>query len=281
MMCRQLLLLLFCTLPVTHALAGDADGERKDTLGLDRQYILGIALGLQRFDTNLKITDTSTGRSIFVDGEASFGLPETKTMPILYGAARINEKHGIGFHTFRLNREGVALAVDRDFGRLQVDGSVEFTDRTNFSYLAWQYRLFDDSRVSVKSLVGIYALDLKYEVIAQGQVSLDGAPIDSGEYRDTIDLFAPLPLIGLDFWSRVTDRWYIGSKLAFIAGSYNDTDALVIDAAIRARYGVTKRLAMIMGVNFLSADVEIRKRDTVRDVSYGYEGLFLGLDFNF
>ena len=156
-----------------------------------------------------------------------------------------------------------------------------FRDRTNFSYLAWQYRLFDDGRVSIKSLVGIYGLDLNYEVTARGEVSLDGVPVESGVYSDTTDLFAPLPLIGLDYWSKVTDRWYIGGKVGFIAGTYQETEALVVDATIRARYGLTERLAMIMGVNFLSADVEITKAATIRDISYGYEGLFLGLDFNF
>ena len=249
--------------------------------GLDRRYVIGIALGIERFDTNIKLTDRDTGNSIFLDGEGSFGLPETKSMPIFYGAARIHEKHGIGFYSFRLNREGTALAIDRDFGRLNVNGSVVFSDRTNISYLTWRYRLFDDGRVSIHSLVGVYLLDFRYDISARGIISLDDEPVEGGEFNDTIDLVAPMPLVGLDYWSRVTDRWYLGGKIAFIAGSYKDTDALVIDAALRARYQVTERLATVMGANFLSADVEISKTETIRDISYGFEGLYLGLDFNF
>ncbi len=275
------LALIVALLLASPVIAERADAGDRQTDGLDRRFVLGLALGLERFDTNVEITDRETGNSIFLDGEGSFGLPETKSMPILYGAARINEKHGIGFYTFRLDREGTALSVNRNFGRLYVDGSVSFSDRTDFSYLAWQYRLFDDSHTVIKMLVGIYALDLRYEITARGLVSVDGAPVESGEYRDDIDLFAPLPLVGLDYWSRVTDRWYLGGKLAFITGSYSDTDALVIDAALRARYRMTPRVSMVTGVNFLSADVEITRSTTVRDISYGYEGIYLGLDFNF
>ena len=60
-------------------------------------------------------------------------------------------------------------------------------------------------------------MDLKYEVQALGQVSLDGIPIQSGEYLDTLNLFAPFPLLGVDYWSRVTDRWHVGGEFTFIA----------------------------------------------------------------
>jgi hypothetical protein len=119
--------------------------------GLESRYLLGVGLGIARFDTSFEITDPASGNSIFFDGEGSLGLPETRPAPILYGSARINEKHGVEFHTFRMNREGTALAIDRNFGRLNVNGSVAFSDRTHFSYVAWQYRLLDDGQTLIRS----------------------------------------------------------------------------------------------------------------------------------
>lgn len=119
--------------------------------GLESRYLLGVGLGIARFDTSFEITDPASGNSIFFDGEGSLGLPETRPAPILYGSARINEKHGVEFHTFRMNREGTALAIDRNFGRLNVNGSVAFSDCTHFSYVAWQYRLLDDGQTLIRS----------------------------------------------------------------------------------------------------------------------------------
>jgi hypothetical protein len=261
----------------------DAQDSAKSGLGeeLHRRYVLGIAAGLERFDMNIKLTNRESGSSIFVDAESSFGLPETQLIPIVYGAARINRRHGIGFYAFAITRTGDSLSVNEDFGRLQVDGRVELTDKSSFGHVNYTYGLFDDGQTWIRAMLGIYAIDLKMEIEATGQVLLDGVPVDSGVYKDTIDQFAPLPLIGLDYWSRVTDKWYFGAKLAFISGSYDDVSAHVVDANIRARYVMTSRVALITGVNYLSADVEIKRSNSIRDIRYGYDGVYLGLDFNF
>lgn len=229
----------------------------------------------------MTVTDRDTGNSVLVDGEGSFGLPESQTIPIVYGAARINEKHSVGFYTFHVSREGTALAVDRDFGDLNVNGTVAFSDRTSFSYMNYRYALFDDRQTIIQALVGVYGPDLKFEFGARGEITIDDEVVASGFYQETIDQFVPLPLIGLDYWSRVTDEWFLGGKVSFVYGSYNEVTALVVDAALRARYQMTDHVSLVTGVNFLSADVEIKRTGTIRDVSYGYEGLYLGLDFSF
>lgn len=270
---------------VTMALLGSvtalAQQSAQSEEPLERRYVLGAALGLERFDTNVTVADRDTGNSIFVDAEGSFGLPETQTIPLLYGSARINAKHAVGFSTFRVSREGTALAVNADYGSLNVNGTVNFRDRTSFSYLNYRYALFDDRQTIIQALLGLYAVDLKFDLSAQGEIRLDGEVVVSGVYNETIEQFVPLPLIGLDYWSRVTDRWFIGGKVSFVYGAYDDVSALVVDAQLRARYRMTERLSLITGVNFLSADVEIERTDTINDISYGYEGLYLGLDFSF
>ena len=148
-------------------------GDEPSSAGLDSRYMLGVGLGVARFDTSIEITDSNTGNSIFIDGEGSLGLPETRVSPILYGGARINEKHGVEFYAFRIQREGTAIGIDRNFGELSVNGSISFYDRTNFSYLAWNYRMLDDGQTLIRVRAGVYFLDLKYDVQAVGEVSLD------------------------------------------------------------------------------------------------------------
>lgn len=248
---------------------------------LDRRFALGIAAGLARFDTNIRIVDRNTGNSIYLDGEGSFGLPESKTVPVLYGAMRINQKHGLGFYWFTVHRSGTALAINQDYGRLGVNGTASFDDETSLGYVNYSYTLFDDNRTFIRALLGVYLLDLKLTLDAVGEVTLDGDPVQSGEYNETISQFAPLPLFGLDYWTRVTNKWYLGGKVAFITGSYDDVSALVVEAALRARWRMTDRTSLITGVNFMSADVDIKRTDTIREISYGFEGVYLGLDFSF
>ena len=261
---RKLLVALIALSLGAPLFAGENSGEQSPS-GLDSRYLLGVGLGVARFDTSIEITDSNSGNSIFFDGEGSLGLPETRTAPILYGSARINEKHGVEFYTFRIQREGTALAIDRNFGKLSVNGAISFNDRTNFSYVAWNYRLLDDGQTLVRLRAGVYFLDLKYDVLAVGEVSLDGVPIESGEYRDTLSLLAPIPLIGLDYWSRVNDRWKVGGEITFVGGSYDNTDALAVNVTLRARRQMSRRLSLEAGVNFLSVDAEVTRPNTVRE----------------
>jgi len=255
--------------------------EKRWDSDLDRRFVFGIAAGLERFDTNIRIVDTGTGNSIYLDGEGSFGLPESKTVPIVYGAIRFNEKHGLGFYWFTVRRLGTALAVNQDYGRLGVNGTVSFDDKTSLGYLNYSYTLFDDNRTIIRALLGIYLLDLNLTLDAVGEVTLDGQPVQSGEYNETLNQFAPLPLFGLDYWTRVTNKWYLGGKVAFIAGSYDDVSALVVEAVLRARWRMTDRTSLITGVNFMSADVDIKRTNTISEIGYGFEGVYLGLDLSF
>ncbi len=268
------------TVPVA-AFAEDSNGAATSRDVLDRKYVIGIAGGLERFDTNVKLTDPQTGNSTFIDAEGNFGLPEIKTVPIVYGGVRFSERHGFGFYAFKVNRNGSNFNVDEDFGDLTVVGNVSMSDRSSFSYLSYQYRLFDDQRVVISALIGLYVVDLSFELNASGQITLDGEPVLSGDYTESINQLAPLPLIGLDFWATAEEQWAFGAKVAMITGSYNDVSALVVDAVTRTRYQMTEHVALIAGVNYLSADVEIARSTLISDIRYGYDGVFLGLDFNF
>jgi hypothetical protein len=44
---------------------------------------------------------------------------------------------------------------------------------------------------------------------------------------------------------------------------------------------MTDRLSLVTGVNYLSADVEVKRTNQITDTRYGYNGVFLGLDFSF
>ena len=273
-------LVLFLAMAGATADESDSQERRFDT-ELDRRFVLGIEAGIERFDTNIRIFDRNTGNSIYLDGEGSFGLPESKTVPTVYGAMRINEKHGLGFYYFTVHRAGTALAVNQDYGRLGVNGTVSFDDETSLGYVNYSYTLFDDNRTFIRALLGVYLLDLKMTLDAVGEVTLDGDPVQSGEYNETISQFAPLPLFGLDYWTRVTNKWYLGGKVALITGSYDNVSAFAIEAALRARWRMTDRVSLITGVNFMSADVDIKRTNTIREISYGFEGVYLGLDFSF
>jgi hypothetical protein len=262
-------------------LASAQQPDDSNSLALSRALSVGVAAGVMRFDTNFKFTDRDTGLSVFLDAEGSMELPEVKAIPLIYGYWRPSEKHGLGFGYFSIRRESELIVIDRNFDELTLDGRATLTDDTRFYGLTYNYTVFQDSRAFLFASFGIKAIDFEYQFDAVGTVSLDGEPIESGTYSETLDQFAPIPLAGLDAWFSLTRKWSFGARAAFVAGEVSDVRAVIIESSIRAKYDFNQHVGLIMGINYFDGDITINQTDLKTEINYGFEGLILGLDVGF
>ncbi len=240
---------------------------------------MGVAAAVNRFDTNFKLTNNK-GRSIFIDGEQTLGLPETDVSPQVYAAWRINNKHGIGFTYFSANRVGSSFEIDRNLGGLNVTGNVEVSDKSKFYYLNYSYTFVENPGSRVRGIIGLYGLDLKLGLEAKGLIELDGETIASGRYSEDVRQLIPLPVIGIDYYFAATPKWEFGSRFALVAGKYEDTSALVIDAKLVARYKIATHVGLSLAANYFNGDIDIDEDNERKEIRYGYDGFSIGLDFN-
>lgn len=242
---------------------------------------LSAGVGIERFDTNFTFTDKETGLGGIIDAEGTLGMPKTDTVPFFLGGYAFNAKHAFEFGYWRINRDSKLLDIDKTFGDVSIKGTATLSDRTQFLYLNYGYSLYRDPRALVRLRAGLYGINLEYELDAVGSIEIDGVPVTSGEYNPRVRQVAPLPLIGIDFSFRITDRWSASSQFGLVGGSYKEISATVIDAMISARYAMTDHWGITLGANFLSADIDIDKEDLLTEVSYGFEGLNMSVDYNF
>jgi hypothetical protein len=271
-------------LAVTYGLDASADEDTNDENSndfFDRSFWIGIGIGYERFDTNLKLTDNQSGGSVFVDLESSLGLAEEKAIPLIYGYYRPNNKHGFGWYFSRVRRDGDILAIDANFGDLNVTGIASISDRTSFYDLTYNYTVYEDDRAFVFASFGVYGLDLGYNLRAVGEITFEGEPVISGVYEENINTFAPLPLIGIDTWFALTPKWSLGTKVSIVAGSYDDVSAFVFSTKIRAAYTLSDQFAVDFGVNYFDADVTIEGSRRRTDLRYAFSGFRLGLTYRF
>ena len=246
------------------------------------RFALGIGAAIVKFDTKLKFTDKTrtTFNSIFIDPEGTLGLPETSSVTTFYGTWNINPRHSVGLSYFSVNRESSLLNIDETFEDVRVVGNAKITDATNFYRLNYGYTLFNDDRSKIKLAAGIYGLDLKYVFEAEGQITQDGVTT-SGSIKEEAKVFAPLPLVGLDMWFSFTPRWGMNTRVVFVAGSYEDVSAGVLQTSVNALYRFTDHIGLIFGLAYFDADVVIEDAVEKIDVSYGYDGGFIGMHFMF
>ena len=244
------------------------------------KFALGVGAAIVKFDTKMKFTDKQSGNSVFLDPEGNLYLTETSHVTTIYGRYNFNQKHSVGFSFFSVNRESSVFSFDKTFEDIRVVGGATMTDTTNFYRLDYGYTLFNDDRSKIKLLAGIYSLDLKYVFEANGNITVDGVTT-SGAILEEANVFAPLPLIGLDFWFSFTPEWSMATTVGFVAGKHDDLSAVVVQAGINAQYKFSRHIGGVIGLTSFSADVTIEDSDEKQDIDYAYNGLFMGVHFVF
>jgi hypothetical protein len=281
LMNRHLILFTFIFLLIL-AMPTVQAGAEPDRVELykNNRFALGVGAAIVKFDTAVKFTDKTRVNlnSIFIDAEGTLGLPEVSSVTTFYGVWNINPKHSIGFSYFNINRESSLVDIDENLEDVRVVGDVAISDTTDFYRFNYGYALFNDDRSKIKLDVGIYGIDLKYTFEAEGEITQDGVTESKSIYEEA-KVFAPLPLIGLDFWYSFTPRWSMNTRVAFVAGSYEDVSASVLQTGINAQYRFTDHIGLVFGLAYFDADIVIEDDIDKKDISYGYDGGFIGMHF--
>ena len=246
----------------------------------NNRFALGIGAAVVMFDTKVKFTDKQSGNSIFLDPEGNLDLPEISHVTTFYGGWNINPKHSLSFSFFNINRESIIIDIDETFEDVSIVGNAKISDTTDFYQLTYGYTLFVDGRSKIKFIAGIYGLDLKYVFEAEGQITEDGVTLARFVYEEA-NVFAPLPLIGLDFWYSFTPEWALNTKVSFVAGHYEDVSAGVLQTTINAQYRFTDHIGLMFGMAYFDSDVEIEDDVEKIDINYGYNGGYIGMHFIF
>jgi len=256
-----------------------AEADKLDLHG-GYKFALGVGAAIVKFDTKMKFTDKQSGQSVFLDPEGNLDLPDTSSVTAIYGSYNFNPKHNIGFSYFSVHRESSVFAFDKTFEDIRVIGDATLSDSTNFYQLNYGYSLFNDDRSKINLLAGISMLDLKYVFTADGNITEDGVTTP-GSILEEANVFAPLPLIGLDFWFSFTPKWSIATTVAFVAGKYEDLSAVVVKTGLNAQYKFSKHIGGVIGLTSFATDVVIEDNIKKQEISYAYDGLFMGLHFVF
>ena len=261
--------------------AARADTEPDTTkLVESNKFALGIGAAIVKFDAKIKFTDKESGDQIFLDPEGNLNLPEISHVATFYGAYSFNPRHGIGFSFFRVSRESVLIDFDETVGDVTVLGKATIADNTHFYRLSYAYTLFDNAHNKIKLDAGIYGLDLKYVFTADGQITIRGVTRTRSIVEEA-NVFAPLPMIGLNFLTVFTPKWSLSTRVSFVAGEYQDVRAAVVQTSINTRYKFTDHVGLVFGLAYFDASINVEDEVDKTEIAYGYTGGYIGMHFMF
>ena len=274
----RLLALIFVSYLIAAPVKADPGGYE---IFEDGKILLGVGAAKVRLDSNIKITDKQSGNSIFMDLEGTLGLPSISSVTNFYGGYRFNPNHAIGIGYFQIDRSSQLLDFAGDLDDVVfVKANATLTDKTAFTRLFYGYSLFRDERSTVRLLGGLFVLDLQYILEAEGSITVDGVTLKR-TLREEVSQVVPLPMFGFDFNFFFTPKWSLDASIVLVGGSYQDVSAGVLQSTIRTTYHATRHLGLDLGITYFDADVTIDKETERQEVTYGYDGISLGLHVKF
>ncbi len=246
-----------------------------------KHFAIGVGVGVVKFNTNLKISPSDSGRSLFLDVEGNFDLPDMATVNIFYAAYRFNDNHSILINYFGVNRSTSTISIDQTFGDIYVlKANVDIYDKSKFYNLAYGYTLFRNQNGSIVFVAGLNTINLNYSLELKGELSKDGVPV-SREQIINADVYAPLPLIGLNYKFKYTKKFAVSTKVSIVGGKYQNIKAAVLHTTISSIYNVTDHIGLRLGLSYFDATIAIDNPEAFYKVNYGYKGVNAGVHFAF
>ena len=123
-------------------------------------------------------------------------------------------------------------------------------------------------------------MDLRYVFEAEGEFTL-GEDTQTGSYKEEVSIFAPLPLLGLNFSWAFTPKWSLSTKVQLVGGCYEDVSAGVLATSMNARYKLSKHWGILAGLTYFNANITIEDDKDKQEIAYGYDGAFIGVHVGF
>ena len=242
--------------------AQDLEGDR---------FSLSLGVFVTDRDTDTQLDGTTTGSDI--NFEKDLGLDTSDTVFRVDGYYRFNERHRLDFSVFDLSRSASAT-IDRDIqwgDSLYTVNTVVDTDVDLKIYkAAYTYAFMRRDKGYLGFTAGLYIADTRSSIAEQ---NLGQAEIG--------DVTAPLPVIGLRGEYAISERWSFRASGEFFALEYEDIDGSLVDLYAGVDYQILDNMALGLGVNSVSFDVDATKTSFAGALDWQYVGGLVFLKFNF
>ena len=223
--------------------------------------------------TKTRIDSETLGPGTPINLSDTLGFDPTNTVFRVDGYLRFNRRHRIDFSVFDLSRDSV-YTIDET---LQVGDDI-----------------FDiDTTVSASSDLAIYKVDYTWSAIQRDKgflgltgglyimdtgLSLSEPTLGTAESRA---ITAPLPVIGFRGEYDMTPRWTLRGSAEFFAVEYQDVDGSLVDLYAGVDFAVTDHFAVGLAYNKVTIDVESADSGFLGIIDWSYQGVLLGLRFDF
>jgi hypothetical protein len=224
-------------------------------------------------DTNTRIDASFTDTGTDVDLEDDLGFDKSDSVFRFDGYWRFAEKHRLDVSAFDLSRSATRL-IDREITigdtTYPIDSEVSGDLDLGIYKAAYTWMFLREGRNFLGLSAGLYIADVGAEFIG---------PL--GNQRESRDITAPLPVIGLRGEYGLGERWTLRGSAELFAFDYNAFEGSLYDVFAGLDFAMTDTLSLGLGFNAVSADLSLDDSELTGSLDWSYSGAMTYLKADF
>jgi len=256
---------------IAFAAAGIAPAAAQAPLhpALQDRWTFGAGVFFPNTATQASLTSRNTGVGTNVDFEDALDIERSKTVPILYGRWRINQRWRIDAEFFQLNRNSERV----------IDRQIQWGDQTFAANTTVSAKFnFNDLRIS-----GGYSFfrtpDKELGVgLGLHMASYDVQLNSSTSGNDGQDVLAPLPVLSLYGNFALTERWAVGTRLDKFSLEYDKFSGSLTSLALDLQYQPFKHVGFALGYRALAIKAEVEGDRVTGKFRQTFEGPMVSMN---
>jgi len=263
-------LAMLFALPGASVLAADDD----DNYAFSEKFMFRLSYySIYGADTQVTVLNDK-GIGVGYSFSRDFDTDDSVTVPRIDMHYRFNERHRIGFTSFRMDRDGSkTLSIDVELGDKEFSrGEVLNSDISYELYrISYSYSFYHSETVELGITGGIditqYDLEFSNE---------------DGSSKEEVDATAPLPMFGLQMGYEINENWSLHYLMETFFIEIDDTyKGAFFNNEISVQYRFFDNFIVGGGFTHVGVDVEVDDSDWKGDLSDSHNGYLLFAGFYF
>ncbi len=186
---------------------------------------------------------------------------------------RFNEKHGIEFSTFRIERDGFGrLTVNLDIGDQSYSVGDTVVSEINYELVKVGYALSfyrsSEAELSFTAALNHMTYEFDYELV-------DGSSADNSKAS------GPLPMVGFSMAYAINRKWSLHYLTEVLFYDTDDVEGSIQNYELDFRYRWNKNLVFGVGVARFNIDLDSEDDDWEGKINDTHQGFLLSAGYHF
>jgi len=222
-------------------------------------------------------TDQLVGARI--DLQDDLGMDTKANVFRLDGHYRFNDAHKVEFAYYSIKINGtnsISEALEFEGAVYQANASISSFLNMDIYKLNYAYSFYHNEKVELSIGAGLHVMDISTGL--SGQASIDGNT--ASFTSESVDVLAPLPVIGFDLDYAVTPRFHVRGSVDYFGLSVDKYSGSFTDVLISADYQAFDNFGLGAGLNITNLDATV-DGTTKYELDQSITGFLVYLSYNY